>query len=141
MTIFSKNSIVDILLGSKYASTAFFTEDKPSLLICTFQFVLQRIEKLKNFLPSKEKIAANLKLYLEVAYMRFILCHRKCFHRFSKWNSLQVLFHYSHFDKWDFISGDTYSEMKSSERKHLCMQIFHKSKGSWSKDQNKDSEN
>ena len=33
--------------------------------------VIQRIKKIKNFLLSKHKIAAKLKSYLEVVYMRF----------------------------------------------------------------------
>ena len=109
---------------------------------------------MNNFLPSKEKIAANLKLYLEVVYMRFISCQKICF-QFGSWSIPYNCLHkipkmkliagvtslQSFWQKWNFISGDTYPEMKLSERKHLRMQISHKSKGSWSKDQNKVSKN
>ena len=109
--------------------------------------MIQKIETIKNFLPSKEKIAANLKLYLEVVYMRFISCQKICF-QFGSWsipyNCLhkipemkliaRVILLHPFWQKLNFISGDTYPEMIWSERKHSRMQIFHKSKGSWSKD-------
>ena len=123
---------MDILLGSKYASTPFFTEDKPSLIICTFYFVIQRIEKIKNFLPSKEKIAAKLKLYLEVVYIHSSRANRTAFSlvlgpslitvyiRFPKWNSLRVLFHCSHFDRNEISFRMIYTPKWNPLRGNIC---------------------
>ena len=41
--------------------------------------MIQRIEKIKNFLPSKQKIADNLEMYLEVVYMRFPFVSKEMF--------------------------------------------------------------
>ena len=119
--------------------------------------VIQRIQKIKNFLLSKHKIAAKLKSYLEVVYMRF---HFGYTFSFRSWSIPYNCFHdvpqnETHCGcyfmavilteiKFHFVLcmlHKHYLEMKSSEREHLRMRIFHKSKYSWLKFQNKVSEN